>query len=54
VLCGLCWCVETAFLDLKYAVHVEEFVSRKENLIKKSFLFRCFIGEFVYVVCGCG
>jgi len=37
VLYGLRWRVETAFLDLKYAVHVEEFVSRKENLILQEF-----------------
>jgi hypothetical protein len=37
VLYGFRWRVETAFLDLKYAVHVEEFVSRKENLILQEF-----------------
>jgi len=34
---GFRWCVESAFLDLKYAVHVEEFVSRKENSLKQEF-----------------
>jgi hypothetical protein len=31
------WRVETAFLDLKYAVRVEDFVSRREDLIKQEF-----------------
>lgn len=31
------WRIETAFLDLKYAVHVEEFISKKENSIKQEF-----------------
>jgi hypothetical protein len=34
---GFRWRVETAFLDLKYAVHVEEFVSKKENSLKQEF-----------------
>jgi len=31
------WRIETAFLDLKYAVHVEDFLSKKENSIKQEF-----------------
>ena len=31
------WRIETAFLDLKYAVHVEDFMSKKENSIKQEF-----------------
>ena len=54
VLYGLCWRVESAFLDLKYVVHVEEFVSRKENLILHRVFCVVDSGDFVYVVCGCG
>ena len=31
------WGIESAFLDLKYAVHVEDFMSKKENAIKQEF-----------------
>ena len=34
---NLRWRIETAFLDLKYAVHVEDFLGKKEELIKQEF-----------------
>jgi len=34
---NLRWKIETAFLHLKYAVHVEEFMGKKENSIKQEF-----------------
>ena len=34
---NLRWCIETAFLDLKYAVHLEDFMGKKEEFIKQEF-----------------
>jgi len=34
---NLRWRIETAFLDLKYAVHIEDFISKKEEFIKQEF-----------------
>jgi len=34
---NLRWRIETAFLDLKYAVHIEDFMSKKEDFIKQEF-----------------
>ena len=34
---NLRWRIETAFLDLKYAVHVEDFMGKKEEFIKQEF-----------------
>jgi hypothetical protein len=34
---NLRWRVETAFLDLKYAVHIEDFLGKKEEFIKQEF-----------------
>ena len=31
------WRIETAFLDLKYAVHIEDFIGKKEEFIKQEF-----------------
>ena len=34
---NLRWRIETAFLDLKYAVHIEDFLGKKEEFIKQEF-----------------
>lgn len=34
---NLRWRIETAFLDLKYAVHIEDFIGKKEEFIKQEF-----------------
>ena len=34
---NLRWRIETSFLDLKYAVHVEDFLGKKEEFIKQEF-----------------
>ena len=37
ILYNLRWRIETSFLDLKHAVHVEEFIGKKEDFIKQEF-----------------
>jgi hypothetical protein len=46
------WRIETAFLDLKYAVHVEEFMSKKENSIKQEFYASLIQANFAMLFMG--